>query len=252
MVHGLEEFRKHLQDHAGQYVLIGGTACDILMEASGADLGRTTKDLDMVLIIEALDSSFGEEFWQLINEAGYERREKATGKEQFYRFTHPSQSEYPKMIELFCRKSDRFNLRHEAGLAPIHIDDDIASLSAILLDDDYYEMLIGHRKTVEEISVAETEALILLKMKAWLDLKAKCDDGKKVDSHDINKHKNDVFRLLTIAKADARVNIGKRMQDDVREFIEKINEDKPNLKNLGIAGISLEELIDKLAGMFLQ
>jgi predicted nucleotidyltransferase len=57
MVHGLEKFKEYFGDHTHQYVFIGGTACDILMDELGVPF-RATKDLDIVLIIEALDSSF--------------------------------------------------------------------------------------------------------------------------------------------------------------------------------------------------
>lgn len=56
MVHGLEKFKEYFADHTSQYVFIGGTACDILMDELGTSF-RATKDLDMVLIIEALDAS---------------------------------------------------------------------------------------------------------------------------------------------------------------------------------------------------
>lgn len=59
---------------------------------------RATKDLDIVLIVEALDDSFGREFWKLIEDGGYQYREKSTGNEQFYRFNKPMKSGYPVMI----------------------------------------------------------------------------------------------------------------------------------------------------------
>lgn len=62
MVHGLEKFRAYFEDLTSQYVIIGGTACDILMDELGAAF-RATRDLDMVLILEALDPSFGVIFW---------------------------------------------------------------------------------------------------------------------------------------------------------------------------------------------
>ncbi|VDN46199.1 conserved protein of unknown function [Petrocella atlantisensis] len=102
MVHGLEKFKKYFENHTSQYVFIGGTACDILMDKLGAPF-RATKDLDMVLIIEALDSSFGDTFWQFIEDGGYEHREKGTDENQFYRFTEPKNSSFPKMIELFSK-----------------------------------------------------------------------------------------------------------------------------------------------------
>jgi hypothetical protein len=53
-------------------------------------------------------------------------------KDQFYRFSKPNRTGYPAMIELFSRESDDFKLKFENGLTPIHIDESVASLSAIL------------------------------------------------------------------------------------------------------------------------
>lgn len=58
MVKGLGLFRQHFADCANQYVLIGGTAATLAMEGAGLDF-RATKDLDIVLHIEALTASFG-------------------------------------------------------------------------------------------------------------------------------------------------------------------------------------------------
>ncbi|MDD4737512.1 MAG: hypothetical protein PHP44_15545, partial [Kiritimatiellae bacterium] len=45
-----------------QYVLIGGVASSLAMEEVGEEF-RVTKDLDIVLCIEALDSAFVNAFW---------------------------------------------------------------------------------------------------------------------------------------------------------------------------------------------
>jgi hypothetical protein len=37
MVRGLDRFREQFQAYAGQYVLIGGAACDLLMEEAGLE-----------------------------------------------------------------------------------------------------------------------------------------------------------------------------------------------------------------------
>lgn len=111
MVYGLEKFKEHFGDCSNQYVFIGGTACTILLEELGA-LFRATKDLDIVLIIEALDTSFGNRFWKFIEAGEYEHREKSTGKNQFYRFINPKKSSgYPYMIELFGRKPYNFEVK---------------------------------------------------------------------------------------------------------------------------------------------
>lgn len=51
---------------------------ELIMDEVGLDF-RATKDLDIVLVIEALDSAFTERFWAFVEEGGYEsgaRRER--------------------------------------------------------------------------------------------------------------------------------------------------------------------------------
>ena len=250
MVHGLEKFKEYFRAHTNQYVFIGGTACDILMSELG-DSFRATKDLDIVLIIEALDYSFGETFWQFIEDGGYEHREKGIGKNQFYRFTDPKDSTFPKMIELFSVLLDEFELKFDKGLTPIHIDESIISLSAILLNDDYYDLLVRSRRVIDSISLIELETVILFKIKAWLDLKKRKEEGDDVDTKNIRKHKNDVFRLLANVSPTSRIKTSQDIQNDVIQFIKQIEEDKPVLKNLGIRGTSLDDMLVLLSNIFL-
>jgi len=105
MVIGLNRFRQHFAPYANQYVLIGGTACTVIMQESGLDF-RATKDLDIVLYVEALNLNFASAFWKFIEEGGYQNRQRSTGKEVFYRFASPSTNDYPSMIELFSRIPD--------------------------------------------------------------------------------------------------------------------------------------------------
>ena len=136
MVKGLELFKEYFIDYKEQYVLIGGAACDINFEDNAATF-RVTKDLDMVLIVEALTPEFGNRFWRFIKDGGYENKAKSDGRPQFYRFKEPKNEEFPKMIELFGR--EQFELNEFDGITPIHIDDEVSSLSGILLNDEYYE-----------------------------------------------------------------------------------------------------------------
>ena len=87
--------------------------------------------------------------------------EKRRGKPQFYRFDKPEDNSYPKMVELFCRNN--FELREMTGITPIHIDDTVSSLSAILLNDDYYRVLLDGKVVVGGLSVLRPEYLILFK-----------------------------------------------------------------------------------------
>lgn len=250
MVHGLEKFKEYFEDHTNQYVFIGGTACDILMNELGVPF-RATKDLDIVLIVEVLDASFGDTFWKFIEDGGYTHREKSTGNNQFYRFTAPEDTTYPKMIELFSKQANNFDLVVKNGLTPIHIDDSIISLSAILLNDVYYDLLVKGKRTVDGYSIIEIETVILFKIKAWLDMKQRKDDEEHIDSKNIKKHKNDIFRLLANVIPSSQFEIAEEIESDIKQFIELIDDDRPDLKNLGIRNTSFDELIEILENIFL-
>ncbi len=194
MVKGFESFKRWFKGYEEQYVIIGGTACDLLMMDMGSDF-RSTKDIDMVLILEALTPEFGRVFWQYILEAEYNHCNKSNGKPQYYRFTSPKSTEFPAMIELFSRRIDTLKLPQTATLEPLHIKDGISSLSAILLDDDYYRLLRDGKRMIDGVSILNAEYMIPLKMRAWIDLSKRKIEGEKVDRKNIRKHKNDIFRL---------------------------------------------------------
>lgn len=249
MVYGIEKFKEYFSDHTGQYVFIGGTACNILLGEIGASF-RATKDLDMVLIIEALDKSFGLKFWQFIEDGGYKYRQKSTGREQFYRFEQPSKSGFPAMIELFSRKPEKMQLHFDSVLTPIYIGDSIASLSAILLNDAYYNLLIKGKNVVDGYSVLELEYIMLFKIRAWLDLSKRVEAGEQIDSTTVKKHKNDIFRLLINISPSRRIEVEEEIHKDISRFLEKITSDKPDLKNIGIRKVTFEELLDRVRELY--
>ena len=106
------------------------------------------------------------------------------------------------MIEIFSRNPDFIILEDDAVLTPLLIDDEISSLSAILLNEAYYELLKTGQKMVDGIPVLSPTCLIPFKAKAWLDLKERKLNGEQVDSKNIKKHKNDVFRLALLITAN--------------------------------------------------
>lgn len=107
MVYGIDKFREWFEEYNGKYAFIGGTACSIHFDNLGSEF-RSTKDLDIVLILEAIDEAFVERFCKFIGEGQYEHKQKSTGKEQFYRFDKPKNKEFPMMIELFSKKPEYF------------------------------------------------------------------------------------------------------------------------------------------------
>jgi hypothetical protein len=117
-------------------VLIGGAAAHLVLTDAGFD-PRATKDLDIVLCIEAIDSAFYELLWRFIEAGGYSARERSGGEREFYRFHKPSTIDYPKILQIFSRKPEGVTLPAGAVLTPVPDADAILSLSAIILHDDY-------------------------------------------------------------------------------------------------------------------
>ena len=178
--------RDFFQKYTDNYVLIGGTACSILFDEIGENF-RATKDLDVVLIVENISEEFGQAFWEFIKEANYNGIETGETQRQFYRFRNPTDATYPKMIELFSRTPD-IPLLPETHLTPVLIADDVSSLSAILLNDDYYRFLLQGRRIVDGLSVLDEKYLIPFKAKAWCELSARQKGGEEGNSRHIRKH----------------------------------------------------------------
>lgn len=249
MVKGIDSFKKWFKGCEEQYAIIGGTACDILMTEEGLNF-RATKDLDLVLIVEAVDAKFGKKFWEYVTQAGYECRDKSSGVPQFYRFSHPITNQYPSVIELFTRKPDAIQLPKDAVLTPLRIDENISSLSAILLDESYYDFLKQGKVTVGGVTVLDAAYLIPFKAKAWLDLTDRHDKGEQVDSKKIKKHKNDVFRLTELINPMVKVAVPRGVYADIQEFLQRMKKEEVNTHQLGLAGRTKDDILEELKVMY--
>ncbi|MCU7922890.1 MAG: hypothetical protein KZQ88_09335 [Candidatus Thiodiazotropha sp. (ex Dulcina madagascariensis)] len=214
MVKGLDVFREHFRDFQHSYVLIGGVACYLAMEEAGVDF-RATKDLDIVLCAEALDSAFVAHFWEFVKAGGYQNQQKSTGGKQFYRFDKPATEGFPFMLELFSRVPDQLSISDEAHLTPIPAGEEISSLSAILLDGDYYQCIQNGKIVIDDIPVLGAEFILPFKARAWLDLTQRKQAGGKVDSKAIKKHRNDVFRLSVLLAPTQRVDMAETIKQDL-------------------------------------
>ncbi len=247
MVRGLDVFREYFAGHADQFVLIGGTAATLAMEEAGLEF-RATKDLDIVLHIEALRPEFAEVFWRFIEAGRYEIRQASdTGKPVFYRFQKPADERFPVMLELFCRAPVGIKLAEGSHLTPIPIDEAVASLSAILLDDAYYEFILAGRKEVDGLPWVGEDRLIPLKASAWLDLGERQAKGEKVDTKNIRKHANDVLRLSQLLAPDVRIPVAARIAQDLNRFLDGIEADRSiDPKSIKINN-SVAEIVGRIA-----
>ena len=234
MVVGIDKFREYFAGHEDQYAIIGGAACDLLFDRVGLEF-RATKDIDMVLCVEVVDAAFGETFKAFLEAGGYEARERSDGEREFYRFHQPMDESYPFMIELFARRPEALSLPEDAGLTPIPTEEDGISLSAILLEEGYYEALQGEKREVDGVTIIDETLLIPFKAHAFLDLRKRKEQGDKVDSRNIKKHRNDVFRLAQLLSEDADIEMPEPIQNDMRRFLDLMEADQNlNPKDFGV------------------
>lgn len=250
MVRGFQSFKDWFLGYEEEYTVIGGVACDLLMENAGQEF-RATKDLDMVLMVEALTPDFVSRFWEYIQEAGYEHRHKSSGSVQFYRFTNPKDNSWLFMIELFSRKPDEVFLSGESVLTPIPVEEEISSLSAILLDETYYAFLKDGRILIDGVPVLEVKHLIPFKAKAFIDNAIRKENGEQIDSRNIRKHKNDVFRLLLmLSDNESELLLPEAIRDDMLTFIGMMSDEQVDVKALGGGRVTKENLIARFKNTY--
>ena len=248
MVRGLDLFRAWFADFADQYILIGGTAASLAMHEAGLEF-RATKDLDIVLHVEVLTPAFGAAFWTFIDVAGYQIRQSSkTGKPIFYRFQQPKDARYPAMLELFARAPDGLDPAPGSELTPIPLDEAVSSLSAILLDEDYYAFTMAGRREVGGLPLVGEDRLIPLKAIAWLDLSARRQEGGSVDSRDVRKHLNDVLRLSQLLAPASRIPVAGKIGADMTRFLAAmLADDAIDPKTLNLGNVTVAELAARIA-----
>jgi hypothetical protein len=248
MVRGLDKFKGYFEQHSGNYIIIGGTACDIIIDEAGFT-PRATKDIDIILVVEALNPEFVKQFWKFIRDGNYEGREKSVDKRKYYRFLKPTNKEFPYQIELFSRIPDLFNLEEPAYLTPIPAGEDLSSLSAILLNDDYYKFILKHSALENGVHRANIEALICLKAKAYLEISERIKRGSKEDSRQISKHKGDIFRLAVMLTSNDSFTLPEAIRSDMQSFADSVSDNLPDnaiFKEMGLGNMNSNKVFYQL------
>ena len=251
MVKGLDVFKKYFEEFTDNYVVIGGTACDLILGEAGFN-ARATKDIDIILVVEALKPDFVKQFWQFIRDGKYELKE-IVEERNCYRFSKPENGEYPFQIELFSRKPDTITLDDDVHLIPIPVEEGISSLSAILMNEDYYKFVIDNSILENGIHRAKTEALICLKAKAYLEIDARIAKGSNEDGKQLRKHKGDVFRLTAMLTENDIFELPKTIRNDLKEFLESITIELPGkeiLKEAGLGNIEPKKVFNQILKSF--
>ncbi len=82
--------------------------------------------------------------------------------------------------------------------------------------------------------------------KVFKDLKKRKEDGAKVDSKNIKKHKNDVFRLAQLITANTRQILSTEIAKDMTDFLTAVKDEEIDLKSIGVRGTDKKTVINLL------
>ena len=244
------------------YVVIGGNAADFWLERDNQTF-RATQDYDIVVIFENSNGAFSEKFVSFIKENNYITSEVGKSEDKkkvYYRFQLPKESELgdiPKQIELFSRIPLQYELNLPTETTPLHYEDG-PSLSAIGLDDDYYNLLKNCHFKEGSVSVLSIPGLIYFKAKAHLDVQKRVENGETI-THRANKtkHFNDVCRLCDLLTNNNDFNatvVPKSCQEDLKKFIDLVeNTDqsvyKAKFKNVSGFDLTREDVVNALKSL---
>ena len=154
------------------------------------------------------------------------------------------------MLELFARQPDVLQVADGSHLTPLPVEEDASSLSAILLDDDYYDFIRAGRQEIDGIPMVGAVQLIALKAQAWLDLTEREKRGEIIDSKTIKKHKNDVFRLYQILDPAADPAAPEVIKKNLREFISRMRGEDVDLKSLGLRTGTRDGILTEIARVY--
>ena len=150
------------------------------------------------------------------------------------------------MIELLSRHPDILGEPSNLVIEPLPIDGDVSSLSAIIMDDDFYHFTIKHSKLTDGVRHADSAALVCLKTRAYLNLLQDKAEGKHVNSKDIKKHRSDVLKNVVII-TDESISAPMAIVDCVKDFVSSIRADWDTLSNpLAKALDQDQEFVDAL------
>jgi len=254
---GIDKLREYLGDFSANYVIIGGTACNLNLEE--ADLqGRATKDVDMIVICEAISHEYVRQFWAFIKAGGYMTyriNTEAETKPVFYRFVEPANVSFPAYIELFSRQPDGIRFPEDVHVVRINMDEDyLSGFSAILMDDDYYHYAVAHSRGIAGIQTLDKDALIVLKAKAYLNNKKRKHEGQRVHQDDIDKHKKDIYRLFYLFSGEERYDLSEGIKADLMDFLAALRTDPVSTKAIaramGVMEVQMNDFIQKIEEIF--
>ncbi|MBX3032498.1 MAG: hypothetical protein KF865_01140 [Bdellovibrionaceae bacterium] len=249
MIRGLEHFKEHFRKHAENFILVGGVASHLLLEEAGASKLRPTKDLDIVLAMKPDDEFLGA-IRDYIRRGGYEIQKGKKNQAIFYRFQKPKDERFPAMLELFSAAAEGIDFSEDQRIIPIADSAGAKSLSAILLDPDYFAIIRKNAVEKDGIFIINEMALIPCKAKAYLDIR-----GRGEDSKSWKKHRADIINLaVNFLTEESKESLSGKVRDHFLDFMNQIKEELTIEIITGACNqdVAPETLIDLLEKTFLS
>ena len=248
MIQGIESFTEYFAEFANDYIVIGGLATAMNMHELGF-VFRATKDIDLVVVAKE-NETFLKKLLRYIDEAGYTTRQRTdnSNRKNLFRFLDSPDKRYPEQIELFATHDAGSVLLTDHHIIPMQTPEYYAYLSAILLDGDYFELLVRHSTVIDGLHVATPEVLIPLKAHAYLNL---TESGNS----DAKKHINDIVKLATLLDTESKVSLSGLPRHDMDIFFpifQALPEGtvKQLLKSIGVTGVRKEDILDVMKGAY--
>ncbi|MDE0113255.1 MAG: hypothetical protein OXN84_13370 [Albidovulum sp.] len=169
--------------------------------------------------VEMVNSEFATSIAGFPEAGGNQAGERSAARREYYLFYRPSDESFPAMIEPFARRLDAPSSSGAAALARIPVENDVISLSAIHVDDEYFEALEETRRIVADIVLVDEGILIPLKARAFLGLSLRKAEGENVDRRHVRRHRGDVYLLVRLLPDDGSLALAASIRDDLRESI---------------------------------
>lgn len=251
--HGFDHFCDTLKGLEADYVIIGGGAAAILMDDEGLEF-RATKDVDLVVLGHSDELII--RILAYIKDGSYKIKEATETTPKYYRFKEPSKKECPAMIEIFARNELKLQLEEGQYIIPIK-SDSAEKLSAILLDDEYFDLIRKNLVTSESgIILINAIANICLKARAHRELFERRESGDKtVDEKSIQKHLKDIWRLAAVLTGEEIIDLDGSPQHDIASAIEKLSKlPESQFKQVteNIPGMKMDTIMVTLKKVFLN
>lgn len=220
MIAGFEKFEEAFAPHYEAFILIGGTAVQMVLgqydtPKGVANRARVTHDIDLLVVTDNLTREFKTAFHRFV-EAGQYECYFSGERPHYYRFLNPKNTAYPAKIELLSHSLlDLPGIRH----TPLELDWD-ESMSAMVLDEDLYRYALSHCELRHGFNCLRPEALIVFKIAAYLNLMEEhAETGDARRRNDALKHRNDAFRVLEHIEPTVRADLPEALMPRIREFI---------------------------------